>query len=402
MSQADDFTMWTNAQQLGPGQLGLRGAMLKTGPQVAKVVTVADYGDQGTGEIRKRELAFRTVPRRGDGPGYDFDDRSLGRWSCENEEVERLLAFLESDVAPRGRYRVVDTESPIAAALELLTGAGDLEGVADALAAQPALADLLRALAATDIGRAAAADAALAQRRDLVSRLQQLAATPGTTETHMQRLIGGAYWLFGGRYVGVAERRNLIPLDQHDIALLGADGTLHIVELKGPNIGKLIRRHRNHWIVGNDVHEAVAQAMNYLRALDELGPGLTTTHLNEFGKSYDMRRVFATVVVGHPEHLDAVDGFGAPDAKVVDQTIRSYNAHLSRVEVVTYKSLLDAAARALEFEQTTHDAGGTPDVDPTPVAEPVSTAEPSRPTDPWGPRHGTSWSAPPRTDDPPF
>lgn len=401
MSHADDFTMWTSAQQLGPGQMGLRGAMLKTGPQVAKVVTVADYGDQATGEIRKRELAFRTVPRRSDGPGYDFDDRSLGRWSCENEEVERLLAFLESDVAPRGRYRVVDTESPVAVILELLTRAGDLDGVAETLAAQPELADLLRAVATTDIGRAAAADAVLAQRRDLVSRLQQLAATAGTTETDMQRLIGGAYWLFGGRYVGVAERRNLTPLDQHDIPLLGADGTLHIVELKGPDIGKLLRRHRNHWIVGNEVHEAVAQAMNYLRTLDELGAGLTTTHLNEFGKSYDMRRVFATVIIGHPEHVDPVDGFGIPDAKVVDQTMRSYNAHLSRVEVVTYKSLLDAAARALDFEQTANDAGETPDVAPAPVPRPVLPAKPW-PADAWSPPPGDSWSTPPGSDDPPF
>ena len=52
------------------------------------------------------------------------------------------------------------------------------------------------------------------------------------SETEIQRLIGQSYWIFGGRYVGIA-RRDLIPLDQHDIPLIGADGTLHIVELKG-------------------------------------------------------------------------------------------------------------------------------------------------------------------------
>jgi hypothetical protein len=34
----------------------------------------------------------------------------------------------------------------------------------------------------------------------------------------------------------------------------------------------------------------------------------------------------------------------------VDQTIRSYNAHLSRVQVLTYDDLLDSAERALTFE----------------------------------------------------
>jgi hypothetical protein len=220
-------------QPRGPGQLGLRGAMLKQGTQVAKIVTLADYGDRQTGEIRKRELSFRTVPRSPLGGSYDFDNPTF-RWACENEEVERLLAFLESAGAPRGRYRVVDTDSPAAAALHILTGATDLDGVAQAFAAAPDLAGLLRAVATTDAGRLAAADVALAERRDLVAALQHLAATAGTTETDMQARIGDAYWLFGGRYVGVADRRNLTPLDQHDIALLGADGTLHVVELKGP------------------------------------------------------------------------------------------------------------------------------------------------------------------------
>jgi len=94
---------------------------------------------------------------------------------------------------------------------------------------------------------------------------------PCQDRAHVQRLIGDAYWIFGGRYVGVAARRNLMSLDQHDIPLFEADGTLHIVELKGPNIPKLVSTHRNHWIVGDDVHEAVGQAMNYVRAFDELG-----------------------------------------------------------------------------------------------------------------------------------
>jgi hypothetical protein len=87
--------------------------------------------------------------------------------------------------------------------------------------------------------------------------------------------------------------------------------------------------------------------MNYLRTLDENGAALATTYRNEFGVDYDMRRAFATVVIGHPVHV-----IGA-NAHVIDQTLRSYNAHLSRVEVITYATLLDTAERALVFEDTT-------------------------------------------------
>jgi hypothetical protein len=81
--------------------------------------------------------------------------------------------------------------------------------------------------------------------------------------------------------------------------------------------------------------------MNYVRTFDELGASQTTYYQNELGQQYDMRRVFATVVIGHPKHVRATGkGLRAADERIIQQTIRSYNAHLSRIEVVTYKDLV--------------------------------------------------------------
>lgn len=220
------------------------------------------------------------------------------------------------------------------------------------------LGTVVSALAATSKGLSAAEGALIAQRRETVAKLRALAESSATTESDLQQLMGDAYWLFGGRYVGIADWRSIGPLDQHDIPLLCADGTLHIVELKGPNIPGLVRRHRNHWIVGGPVHEAASQAMNYLRTLDEHGAALETTYRKEFGVDYDMRRAFATVVIGHPAHVrDA-------DAHVIDQALRSYNAHLSRVEIITYATLLDTAERALVFEDTAREGHAIGDPSP--------------------------------------
>jgi hypothetical protein len=344
----DAFRVWVSQQPQGEGHMGLRGAVIKQGRDVMKTVTETNYGDKATGEIKKRELRFRTHGRHKDGqPGWDFDEPDpKTTWWCENEEVERLHSFLQADVARTGRYRVVDTDSPSGIVLGLLrNGDVDSQALTEALVRHGNVGELVGLLAASDEGLSAARSAVVARRRDLVTKLQTVIQDPTKTETHVQRLIGAAYWIFGGRYVGVASRRNLIPLDQHDIPLLGADGTLHIVELKGPSIPKLVRTHRNHWIVGDDVHEAVGQAMNYVRAFDELGAGLSTHYRNELGQEYDMRRVFATVVIGHPKHVRVVD------ERTIQQTIRCYNAHLSRVEVMTYKDLADTAERALAFEK---------------------------------------------------
>jgi len=86
--------------------------------------------------------------------------------------------------------------------------------------------------------------------------------------------------------------------------------------------------------------------MDYLRTLDELGAALRTVHRNEAGLDYDYRRARGVVVIGHPDRAKT-KGLSREN---IDQAIRSYNAHLSRVKVVTYADLLESAERALSFE----------------------------------------------------
>jgi hypothetical protein len=348
----DAFTVWINRPSPDSRHMGNQGAIIKQGRDVTKIVTVTSYGNKRTGEIRNRELRFRAYAHRRDGqPDYDEKDPK-STWFCENEEIERVLAFLQSEVARTARYQIVDTASPAGIILDILKGAdSDSQELANVLVQHGNLDQLVATLSASTGGLSIAQLAVVERRQKLISELQALLQDPATTETSIQRLIGSSYWIFGGRYVRRADRRNLMPLDQHDIPLLGADGTLHIVELKRPVIPKLVRHHRNHWIVGNEINEAVGQAMNYVRTFDELGAATASYYRNELGTDYDMRRVFATVIIGHPDHETEVAPNGQKaDERIVQSTIRSYNAHLSRVEVRTYKDLADSAGRALLFE----------------------------------------------------
>jgi hypothetical protein len=67
---------------------------------------------------------------------------------------------------------------------------------------------------------------------------------------------------------------------------------------------------------------------------------------NELGQSYDMSRVFATVVIGHSDHHRPAQ----VPREVVARTLRQYNAGLDRVEVITYDQLVDSAERPLDFQ----------------------------------------------------
>jgi predicted double-glycine peptidase len=63
-------------------------------------------------------------------------------------------------------------------------------------------------------------------------------------------------------------------------------------------------------------------------------------------------------------------------------TIRSYNAHLSRVEVRTYKDLIDSAERALNFEnESTRSAAQSLAI--SPQSEETAKNSASSEEDPW-------------------
>ncbi|GAA2967984.1 Shedu anti-phage system protein SduA domain-containing protein [Actinokineospora diospyrosa] len=142
--------------------------------------------------------------------------------------------------------------------------------------------------------------------------------------------------MFGGEFAGEAVRRRLVDTIEVDIPWLRPDGVLHVVELKRADV-PVVRRHRNGTIVTTAVNEAVGQAMTYLTLLDEQRAAV----LEEFG--IDTRRAGASVVVGHP---DFQADFTAAE---IHQTMRIFNSHLSRVEVITYGQLLDRAERVLDL-----------------------------------------------------
>ena len=180
-----EFNVWIERHGTQPQYKGLRGATLKAGPQVCKTVHIAKFGPADSDEVSKTELRFKTSPRSQIGPGYDFDSPS-SQWACENDEIETLLAFLHSDVERAGRYRVVDTASPIAEVLDALeAGSWAGEQLAEFVRRSDA-SSLGTALTTTSAGLAAAETAVLLRRRELIERAQQAAEDRSSNETTMQ------------------------------------------------------------------------------------------------------------------------------------------------------------------------------------------------------------------------
>lgn len=197
--------------------------------------------------------------------------------------------------------------------------------------------EALAVLAADEDGRTLLRAAELQRRAADLRELRGLAEDPVTTEHALQRALQGAHWIFGGRVIGEARQRRLVPGDEVDIPLIRGDGSFQVVELKRAAGVKLVKEHRGALVPRRDVHDAVGQAINYLVGLDENRERI----YEEFG--IDTRRASALVLIGHPMSQPEVT------EKEINDALRIHTSHLNRVEVLTYKELIDSAERALEM-----------------------------------------------------
>lgn len=182
--------------------------------------------------------------------------------------------------------------------------------------------------------------AQITRRRHQLTEVVRIVENRYSSEEDIRSALSSSWWIFGGRYVGELTRRRLTLGMEADIPLLRPDGVLHIVELKKANTG-IIKRYRSGYVPTSAVHNAVGQAADYLRKLDEQRSEITEA----FG--VESRRSFATVVIGHPLFYPEID------ARQINETLRTYVSHLSRIDVLTYAQLLDSAARSLDFEEDT-------------------------------------------------
>jgi hypothetical protein len=220
---------------------------------------------------------------------------------CEPDEPQQMADVI------RGLVRLVEMQPEAALAIENV----------DALEALSTLVQRVR-------------------RRAELDALREAVQHPDTTERDLQSILERMPWVFGGSFLSKTGRRALTTSDQLDLSLIRPDGWLHGVEIKRAHIPRLIRRHRNHFVTGHEVNEAVGQAMNYLRGLDEERHRILNEH------EIDTRRAGMSVVIGSARFVPE-----AISAGEIAQTIRTFNSYVSRVQVITYDQLIDDAQRAL-------------------------------------------------------
>jgi hypothetical protein len=246
--------------------------------------------------------------------------------------------FLDAPEDRPGRYRLLRGRAERAVWLErVLQERVDVEDAAEVAHRIVSSPDAIGLLAADTEGQMLLRAAELHRRSTGLAALRKVVEDPTASELELQRALEGQHWIFGGRFVGEAAHRRLVPGDEVDIPLIRGDGALHVVELKraASLAGNLVKKYRGSWVPTAEVHNAVGQAVNYLVNLDE------NRHRIRKELGIETRRASAVVLIGHPSVQPSV-----PEQSI-NEALRTLNTHVNRVEVLTYKELIDNAERSL-------------------------------------------------------
>lgn len=299
---------------------------------------VRNFGDMEVVQIRQAPV-FRLRQLTGDRPFAGGSDSFEG---APRISLSLRLASTddECDAAPEGS----DHESPVEAVVtEAVRGSGGSTG-ADTIRRLLSLLEhdreAAQAIGEIDEAQAFATLVQHARRRNDLAELRAVAENPDSAESDLQKCLQRMTWVFGAEFLSGSARRDLTAQDQLDLSLIRPDGSLHGVEIKKAKIGSLIKKHRNHLTVGADINDAMGQALNYLRSLDE--------HRHQILADFniDCRRATMTVVIGHASFVT-----GKITAEQVAETIRTYNSNMTRITVVTYDQLIEAAQRSLDLAE---------------------------------------------------
>jgi len=169
---------------------------------------------------------------------------------------------------------------------------------------------------------------------------RELVEKDGVSEHEIQRHLKQHPWLFGSEYSELLDRRTWTRDDSLDFMLRrSADGYLEIIEIKTPFKEPLMRHDSSHdsYFSSSKLSQVIGQVLRYI---DEVERNRNSIIASD---KLDPFKIRAKIIIGRDQ-----DETG-------QAALRSYNAHLNRIEILTFDQLLRIGKRTIEIFETVAD-----------------------------------------------
>lgn len=336
-----------------------QSAIITKGQKTYKVASVLQFRNPESGKITHKEVHFNDYAFRvGTGVQWEVRDR-LKHWSCKDDEIERVIAFLtaiDQTTAPR-EYTVLEGR-PDPEATELLALLKDfdsenLSGLVFALADRAQDLQTLPGLGESDHRRMVASALRASHRATALKELQDFIKSEAE-ERFFQRLFDKNWWMLGAQYVEHIPKRHWTDEENLDMMLKTADSGYDIIELKRSN-ANLFKQHRNKWIVSSEVNDAVNQAAGYISEIERQRDHFIARY------NTDLYKVRAKVLIGTVDDTEE-------DVKEKRLALRMYNSHLQNIEVITFDGIVRICDQIINANlgESTHSTPEEGGAEPTP------------------------------------
>lgn len=334
--------------------------VLKEGPRAFRIATLLELINPITGEFHHYSLKLDQIDRTKKG-WFAKPEKSIRLEGDDPDEIGKLYTFLEAAQRDQfghdtGELHLIRSEDyakleQVVAALPNLADTDKLQLVKNVLVQLESTESSVQEFAAAFEGsgeqtlKHIAAASRLVDYKGALDELKGMVANPKTTEGEFQRHLAKNPWMFGSEYSELLTRRTWTRDDRLDYMLRRTvDNYLEIVEIKTAFSDSLFvhDRDRDTYYPSAKLSPVIGQVTRYIEEVERNRDQILAKD------DEDTLKIRARAIVGR-DHTRAEQA-----------ALRNFNAHLHRIEIITFNQLIRIAERVLSiFGQTEKAVEGT-------------------------------------------
>ncbi|MAY03192.1 MAG: hypothetical protein CMQ38_09495 [Gammaproteobacteria bacterium] len=322
-------------------------AVLKEGPRAFKIATLMEVINPQTNEFHHNNLKIDHVDKKKAGWFYEAD-KSVRLEGKEPDEIEKLYLFLhavyeKSLEDSSGEIHLITSADyakleNVLAAISNITESDKLQLVGNLLSQldenKSNLEMFIKAFqeSKSETLKYIATASRLVDYSQALDKLRELVENPVTTERQFQDHLEEHPWMFGSEYSELLPRKTWTRDDRLDYMLRKTvDDYLEIVEIKTAFTEPLFLHDASHnsYYPSSKLSPVLGQVTRYIEEVERNRDSILAKD------GFDTLKIRARVIVGR-------DG-----SKEHQSALRNFNAHLHRIEILTYDQLIRIAERVL-------------------------------------------------------
>jgi hypothetical protein len=345
----DDVKIRIKRSYSNPNVKAITQAVLKEGPQAFKLATLTEIVNPKTDEFHHYSLKIDHIDKKKAG-WFHKPEKSVRLEGKEPDEIEKLYTFLHAAY----KNSLGDATGPLH-----LISSQDYAKLENLLEAIPNIADtdklnlvgnilsqldrdsssiegfvkIFEESKADTLKHIATASRLIGYSKS-VAELKRLISAPGTSESSFQKHLERNPWMFGSEYSELLPRKTWTRDDRLDYMLRKTvDDYLEIVEIKTAFSELLFLHDKSHdsFYPSSKLTPVIGQVTRYIEEVERNRDSIIAKD------GTDTLKIRARIIIGR-------DG-----DKSHQSALRNFNAHLHRIEIITYDQLLRIAERVLSM-----------------------------------------------------